>query len=988
MTRIGKKVIPAVRLFCWTILFATLSTIVTRHATAQANWSGQVQCQLDDQDQNYSRHEVQTWTLAGGGPLSADGMPVYEATWSVTGQGALQRVQGGQTTNIQWTTNVPPTRATIAIFVRGSDNRLIIKPWHSQERMDYALNGMRQIVVNGVAQQPTNFSKSVWEWQFPRIEDSPTNTNVSGSTQSQAEAGDAELLHHYGGLPPAATCRWQFTKGGMSTTNSNQSGMNGGQSTQNPQGSMSGNTNYQSNGQSCESPATVQQSFENMKANLQTQYTQLIQGTSDPTQVAALTSQEQRMLATMNAQEQHDMAAASQGCVQASQGGNPHTGGSSNAGGAGNASAGTAGAGSAGAGAGNPYAGGAPGAGSNSGAAGGAATGAAGASGSNSYAGGGPSNAGSNSGTAGAASSGSKGGAGNNASGGAGANGSAGAASQPMSPQLLSLTPSNVSQGSTVQVNLVGQGTHWTNATNVSFGPQVTLQSFTADPSGTSAVATINVASNAALGSRPVMLMTGAEMVGSPGGLTVTAASSQQGSSGTNSPPMRIDTGSGFSGSNIVLAGVLTGVSPATNNGLQNLTVTLTGQRTNFANGSTTVSFVRASQPGSTMALPANQFVAGLNHTTSAPPAVQVGPVNVSSPTNASVPLTINPTAAAGTYNVTVTTPTSKGTETLTLNNAFTVTATPTLSGVPLNPGGVVARNTGTTPAAPSSATYRVTMTGLMCMRHITGGGDAIYGAAVIRQYDRRSGQGTMSTNANTWVYGDTNGMIGQRLQAGTRGPLGGIQAGDFVPTGFIVGPKDTLPPQANIFPMTLFQGTLTDGIDALVISPSVWISYGDNSMFFNWNQNEDSLTNSIYLDSHVQNQINTQAFGTLSFGASQNVSGSANSTLAGDATVTAVETSVQAAGLTFGIPLGVFTAGPSHDRPIGVGPASADPTATTILPNATLVLTREIIEKHLGSNSWTAMSFDFKDWPGSFSSLPGADRPGEYQMFIQIERQ
>lgn len=968
--------------FCWLILFATLLASAAKPATAQATWTGQVQCQLDDVDQNYSRHEIQTWMITGAAP-TGQGMPVYPATWSVSGQGALQRVQGTQVTNIQWTANVPPMQATIAIFVRGSDNRLIIKAWHSQERMDYALNGMRQIVVNGVAQQPTNFSKSVWEWQFPRIEDSPTNTNVTGSTQSAAEAGDAELLHHYGAAPPVANCRWQFTKGGMTPINSNQSGMSGGQSTQNPQGSMSGNTTYQNNGQSCESPATVQQSFENMKANLQSQYSQLIQGTSDPTQIAALTSQEQRMLATMNAQEQHDMTAASQGCVQSSQGGNPYGGGSSNPGGAS-----TGGAGSAGAGAGNPASGGAPYGGNNSGAAGGPAAGAAGAGGSNTSAGGGAPNAGNNSGTAGSASSGSKGGAGSSASGGAGASGSAGSASQPMSAQLLSLTPSSVSQGSTVQVNLVGQGTHWTNATNVSFGSQVILQSFTADPSGTSAVATINVASNAALGSRSVMLMTGAEMVGSPGGLTVTSGSSQQSGSGTNSLPMRIDTGSGFSGSNIVLAGVLTGVSPATNNGQQNLTVTLTGQRTNFANGATTVSFVRVSQAGSTTALPANQFIAGMNHTSSTPAPVQVGAVNVSSATTATVPLTINPTAAAGTYNVTVTTPTSKGNETLTLNNAFTVTATPTLSGVPLNPGGIVAKNTGTTPSAPSAGTYRVTMTGLMCLRNITNGEDAVYGAAVIRQYDRRSGQATMFTNANTWVYGDTNGMIGQRIQAGSRGPMGGIGAGDFVPTGFIVGPKDTLPPQPNLFPMTLWQGTLTDGVDALVISPSLWINYGDNSMFSNWNQNEDSLTNSIYLDSHVQNQINTQTFGTLSFGASQNVSGSANSALAGDATVTAVETSVQAAGLTFGIPLGVFTAGPSHDRPIGVSPASADPTATTILPNANLILTREIIEKHLGSNSWTMMSFDFKDWPGSFSSLPGADRPGEYQMFVQIERQ
>jgi hypothetical protein len=197
------------------------------------------------------------------------------------------------------------------------------------------------------------------------------------------------------------------------------------------------------------------------------------------------------------------------------------------------------------------------------------------------------------------------------------------------------------------------------------------------------------------------------------------------------------------------------------------------------------------------------------------------------------------------------------------------------------------------------------------------------------------------------------------------------------------------LPPQPNLFPMLVWQGTLTDGVDALVISPSLWISYGDNSMFFTWNQNQQSLTNSILLDSKVQNQINTQTFGTLLLGASGNISGSAAQTVAGDATLTAVETSIQAAGLTFGIPVGVFAStGPTHDRPIGVTGASSDPTSSTILPNATLVLTREMIEKRLGSNTWTTTSFDFRDSPASFSSLPGSDRPGEYTMFIQIERQ
>ena len=66
----------------------------------------------------------------------------------------------------------------------------------------------------------------------------------------------------------------------------------------------------------------------------------------------------------------------------------------------------------------------------------------------------------------------------------------------------------------------------------------------------------------------------------------------------------------------------------------------------------------------------------------------------------------------------------------------------------------------------------------------------------------------------------------------------------------------------------------------------------------------------------------------------------------------------------------------------------SSDPSSPTVLPNATLVLTREMIEKRLGTNAWTTISFDFKDAPNVFSNLPGTDRPGEYQMFIQIEKQ
>ena len=824
--------------FCLSLLLTyALTALWPPQAFSQSSpspaWSGSVTCQLSEQETGvFNRQETQTWTLMGGGPVSPTGIPTYNATWSVTGQGQLQRIQGAQTTNIQWTTNVPAQPTTLAIFVRGSDNRLIMIPRHSQLRMDNATTGARQAIVNGAAQQPTNISHAVWEWQFPHIEASPTDTAVSGSTQSPADAGDAELLHHFGAPPPIAVCQWQITKGGSASSSPNPSQIGGGTQNLNPQSS-----------QNCQSPTTVQQSFETMKANLKSQYDQLIRGTTDPTEIASLSHQEQTMLANLSGQEQRDMTLASQGCLQAtnSPGNNLYSGASP--GGAAGPNAGS-----------NPNAEGGPNAGSNSnpGASPGGTTGPN--AGSNPNAGGGP-------------------------------NGSTGSGGQMSTPQLVSLSPSSVSQGSTTTVQLLGQGTHWqSQTTNVSFGPQITIQSFTADPTGTSATANIAVASNAATGSRPVMLMTGAEMVGLPSGLSVTAPTSLQGPGSTAT----MDFGTPVR--QIPSTRIPVGATPATNNG----------------------------------------------------------------------------------------------------QGSLPVTTTPGFTGVKMAPGTGIAKKVGSTSvsAAPTSATYLVTITGLMCMRAITGGGDAIYAAAAIRQYDRRNGQATMFTNANTWVYGDVNGMIGQRKQAGSRGPMGGIGVGDFVPPGFIVGPKDTLPPQPNLFPMVVWQGTLTDGIDALVISPSLWISYGDNSMFFTWNQNEQSLTNSIFLDSKVQNRISTQTFGTLLLGASENISGSAAQTAAGDATLTAVETSIQAAGLTFGIPVGVFTGGPSHDRPIGVSGASSDPTSSTILPNATLVLTREMIEKRLGSNTWTTTSFDFRDSPLSFSSLPGSDRPGEYQMFIQIERQ
>jgi microsomal dipeptidase-like Zn-dependent dipeptidase len=233
---------------CVPVVLGILILLSVLPAFAQSSpsstWSGNVTCQLNDQDSDgsYNRQETQTWTLTGGGPVSPTGMPVYNATWKASGSGQLQRVQGGQTVNIQWTTNVPDTPANIAIFIRASDHHLIIGAWHSQLRLDNGRSVTRQVIVNGVAQPPTNFSRAAWEWQFPRIEASPSDTNITGSTQSQADTGGADLLHHYGALPPNATCNWNFTNGASAPTpagSNSQPPLAGSNSQQPPSGSTS-----------------------------------------------------------------------------------------------------------------------------------------------------------------------------------------------------------------------------------------------------------------------------------------------------------------------------------------------------------------------------------------------------------------------------------------------------------------------------------------------------------------------------------------------------------------------------------------------------------------------------------------------------------------------------------------------------------------------------------------------------------------------------
>ena len=306
-------------------------------------------------------------------------------------------------------------------------------------------------------------------------------------------------------------------------------------------------------------------------------------------------------------------------------------------------------------------------------------------------------------------------------------------------PQLSSVVPSTGPQASTSNVNITGLFTHFVNGVSTaSFGAGITTNSLTVS-SSTAAVANITISPTAALGFRTVTMTTGTEVASEANAFTVLAGIPQltsvspntgaQGSTQTvtitgvltnfqagvsqvsfggggvtvgtvtvNGPtqiqvPVTVTQGAAagartvtvttgteidsLSGAFTVLPGLpaITILSP--NIGVPNSTVTLaiTGQFTNFVNGTTQANF-------------------GAGISVNGAPEGAFGTVSVSSSTTATATLTIDPAAALGARNITVET----NAQVLNVNAGFTVqntTTTPPVlvtispvngaTGVPLN---------------------------------------------------------------------------------------------------------------------------------------------------------------------------------------------------------------------------------------------------------------------------------------------------------------
>jgi hypothetical protein len=348
-------------------------------------------------------------------------------------------------------------------------------------------------------------------------------------------------------------------------------------------------------------------------------------------------------------------------------------------------------------------------------------------------------------------------------------------------------------------------------------------------------------------------------------------------------------------------------------------------------------------------------------------------------------------------------------------------------SGNAYPPGGAPV---STPPAA--SAQYRVIATGFRVLHQTKddilsrdGHGDEIYGGFMTFHYNRNTSklldQDLRRTNVigeagfDGLSWGSLASSVGQvaavftgadvskpgtRLKGGTASGGGGFAQGDVFPA--VADPSKTygVAPTNNTFPFLVWQGSLTDGQDAVVILPSLWEFDGFPDGFQKWHTNEQANVIQIWSDPGVQAAVaGTQLAmisppGTLETSFGTHLSAATGFELA--------------FGNAIG-PISLLTAG-SYDRPIGVGMHGLGGTGGVLsgptMPRRAIVITREIIEASLAKlatyNPGTVAPGVFPIFgappvilpappPGTIAvqlfESPADDLQGMYILYLKVEK-
>ena len=295
------------------------------------------------------------------------------------------------------------------------------------------------------------------------------------------------------------------------------------------------------------------------------------------------------------------------------------------------------------------------------------------------------------------------------------------------------------------------------------------------------------------------------------------------------------------------------------------------------------------------------------------------------------------------------------------------------------NPGGIMTTadkwSKTTATVANTSGRYRILMTGFRIQRptfddRVNGNGDEVYASAAVTTTDRRNDSVLQRTVVRSSVYGDTS-RDARRIRAGSFSASGGLWAGDVVPAGG--DPRAPSPaPSSTAFPLTLWEGTLRDNVDAVAINPVLWEEDGQLEYYNEWADP----------NSHTRKQPARAA-----------------------AQVAAIKDRASKGDLTPFRGMLVFICSsasdlvpdckPGNDRPIGINRevCTGDTFASNLLAwcDLTVVVTREAIEKALSA------TFSSGGTPPGVVVVPlvepsGVDAvkgglDGSYELYLRVDR-
>jgi hypothetical protein len=359
---------------------------------------------------------------------------------------------------------------------------------------------------------------------------------------------------------------------------------------------------------------------------------------------------------------------------------------------------------------------------------------------------------------------------------------------------IESLNPSSGAQGTqNLSVTVTGRSTHWLpgNASAI-FGPGISVSSVTVH-SPTSLTAVLNIDPQAAPGGREVSIIRGLPGIVGEGAyranaFTVTAAATSS-SSGTTSPTRPVNslpTVSTGGGGGLTSAA---GTPPTNPVDPSNFIATQTGEGT--------VRLTWNAVPG------AGSYMLG-------------GPG-----TNAGVAVTGTSHTVTGI---------AAGTHTWTVATNY-------------NPGGVMTTpdkwSKTTTTLVTRTGRYRISLTGFR-VNHETNAGpfgrehNAVYAAAAVEVLNR-STRAVIQPNTvvKSLVHGDTS-KAGGRVRAGSASSTGGLLAGDTVPAGEDPA-ASTRSTSTTTFPLLLWEGPLTDGVEVVAVRPTLWVWAGGTRVYDAW---------------------------------------------------------------------------------------------------------------------------------------------------------